>query len=148
MLINVLATVNSAAAAPAQKGFDPMLLIMLLAFAFLIFTMFRGRKKAAKAQETLRSSLAVGAEVMTQFGLFGTVREIDTENNKVVLEVSPGNTVTVHSQAVAKVTVQEPSITAPDDASSLTIEKTEATPAIETPEETLRRLEGENGSKA
>ena len=147
MLINILATATPA----AGKPFDPMLLIMLLAFGFLIFTMFRGRKRAAKAQETLRSSLAVGAEVMTQFGLFGTVREIDAENNKVVLEVSPGNTVTVHSQAVAKVTVQEPTITAPDDASSLTIDKAPENldPTVsETPEETLRRLDGDNGPKA
>lgn len=148
MLINILA---APAAEQTSKGFDPMLLIMLLAFAFLIFTMFRGRKKAAKAQAQLRSSLAVGSEVMTQFGLFGTVRSIDTENNKVVLEVSPGNTVTVHSQAVAKVTVQEPSVTAPNDASSLTIEKSPelSEPTVgETPEETLRRLDGDNGSKA
>ena len=90
-----------------SSGFDPMTLILLAAFAFLIFMMFRGRKKARTAQEQLKSELAPGAEVMTQFGLFGTVLSIDNENNKVVLELSPGNTATVHAQAVAKVVPQD-----------------------------------------
>lgn len=131
------------------------MLIMLAAFGLLIFMMMRGRKKAAKAQEQIRSNLAVGAEVMTQFGLFGTISSIDTDENKIVLEVSPGSFVTVHSQVVAKVVAPEENAAAavevPNDASSLTSEPAENTEAAETEtaEETLRRLNnGENGPKA
>lgn len=147
------------AAAGAKAPFDPTMLIMLAAFGLLIFMMMRGRKKAAKAQEEIRSNLEPGAEVMTQFGLFGRIVSIDTDENKIVLEVSPGNNVTVHSQTVAKVVATEaaaPAVEVPNDASSLTaapVEPTE-TPAAdaadsETPEETLRRLNNEdNGPKA
>nr|WP_210001482.1 preprotein translocase subunit YajC [Paeniglutamicibacter kerguelensis] len=147
------------------------MLIMLAAFGLLIFMMMRGRKKAAKTQEEIRSNLAPGAEVMTQFGLFGRIVSIDTDENKIVLEVSPGNNVTVHSQTVAKVVAPEaaaPVVEVPNDASSLTAAPAESTetpasetpasetpasetpaPASETPEETLRRLNNEdNGPKA
>ncbi|MDN6202554.1 MAG: preprotein translocase subunit YajC, partial [Micrococcaceae bacterium] len=80
------------AQADQPSGFDPMTLILILAFAFLIFMMFRGRKKAQKKQQELRSQLAVGSEVMTNFGLFGTVAAIDTDDNKFILEISPGPT--------------------------------------------------------
>lgn len=149
MTENVLA--QAAAGGPAP--FDPTMLIMLAAFGLLIFMMMRGRKKAAKAQEEIRSNLAVGAEVMTQFGLFGTISSIDTDENKIVLEVSPGSYVTVHSQVVAKVVASEQSaaVEVPNDASSLTSEPVENTEAAETetPDETLRRLNNEDkGPKA
>ena len=147
-----------AQAASGEKApFDPTMLIMLAAFGLLIFMMMRGRKKAAKAQEQIRSNLAVGAEVMTQFGLFGTIASIDTDENKIVLEVSPGSFVTVHSQVVAKVVAPEEAdapVQVPDDASSLTSASVESAEepsgsANETPEETLRRLNNEdNGPKA
>jgi preprotein translocase subunit YajC len=141
----------------AAPAFDPMTLILLAAFAFLIFMMFRGRKKAKKQQQELQSELRPGAEVMTQFGLYGKVVSIDTDENKVVIELSPGSTATVHSQAVARVVpaavpadaddAQAPSVAAP------VAEPTAATgPAgdavrEETPEETLRRLDGDDRTK-
>lgn len=146
-----------AQAAAGKPAFDPTMLIMLAAFGLLIFMMMRGRKKAAKAQEEIRSNLAPGAEVMTQFGLFGRIVSIDTEENKIVLEVSPGSTVTVHSQTVAKVVAPEaaaaPVVEVPNDISSLTPASAEAGEATdlanETAEETLRRLNNEDkGPKA
>lgn len=112
-----------------------MTLILILAFAFLIFMMFRGRKKAQKQQEQLRSQLEPGSEVMTNFGLFGTVVAINPEDNKVTLEISPGTTATVHSQAIAKVV--------PAAAPAAQDEVPSEQPVDETPEETLRRLDSE-----
>ncbi|HXD28373.1 MAG TPA: preprotein translocase subunit YajC [Arthrobacter sp.] len=126
-------TILAQAAAPS--GFDPMTLILILAFAFLIFMMFRGRKKAQKQQEQLRSQLEPGSEVMTNFGLFGTVVAINPEDNKVTLEISPGTTATVHSQAIAKVV--------PAAAPAAQDEVPSEQPVDETPEETLRRLDSE-----
>ncbi|WP_417220429.1 preprotein translocase subunit YajC [Arthrobacter sp.] len=113
-----------------------MTLILILAFAFLIFMMFRGRKKAQKQQQQLRSQLEPGSEVMTNFGLFGTVLSINPDDNKVTLELSPGNTATVHSQAIAKV-VPVASAESVDEAPASEPD------AAETPEETLRRLDND-----
>jgi preprotein translocase subunit YajC len=79
--------------------------------------------------------------------------EIDEEENKVLLELSPGNTATVHRQAVTKivepVVAAEEETVVPDDASSLTTETADRpapaadAPRTETPDETLRRLNDE-----
>lgn len=129
-----------------------MTLILLAAFAFLIFMMVRGRKKAKKQQEELQSDLQPGAEVMTQFGLYGTVVSIDKDENKIVLELSPGHLATVHSQAVARVV---PTAAPAEDATDSADASTRVDPAVEsadaaheeTPEETLRRLDGDAKNK-
>lgn len=96
--------------------FDPFLLIMLLIFGFLIFSMFRRSKKTQQQQQELRSSLAPGVEVMTTMGLFGTIVSIDTDENKAVIELSPGTTATVHLQAIGKAV--DPVAAAPAEAAS------------------------------
>ncbi len=53
---------------------------------------------------------------MTNFGLFGTILSIDAESNKVVLETSPGNTVTVHRQVIARVVEPSEATDAESDA--------------------------------
>ncbi|WP_144671830.1 preprotein translocase subunit YajC [Arthrobacter sp. U41] len=131
----------------------------ILLFAMLgvfVFMMFRRNKKTQQQQAQLQSKFAPGVEVMTSFGLFGRIVEINDDENKVLLELSPGNTATVHRQAVTKivepvVAAEEPTVV-PNDASSLIADKsgtaenavpvTDA-PRDETPEETLRRLNDE-----
>ena len=142
---------------------DPINILLFVMLGLFVFTMFRRNKKTKEQAATLQSQFAPGVEVMTSFGLFGRIVEIDDEENKVLLELSPGNTATVHRQAVTKivepvVAAEEPTVV-PNDASSLTIEKTDSStpvieapgkgaPVSETPDETLRRLndEGKKGS--
>jgi preprotein translocase subunit YajC len=107
--------------------------------------MFRGRKKQRQQQEQMKSELRPGAQVMTQFGLFGTVVSIDEAENKVVLELSPGSTATVHTQAVARIMPDEDPDAAEAGtpaAEAETFPADSAAPSVETPEETRRRLEG------
>ena len=120
----------------------------ILLFAMLgvfIFMMFRRNKKTQQTQAKLQSQFAPGVDVMTSFGLFGRIVSMDDAENKVVLELSPGNLATVHRQAVTKIVepVEEASVDVPDDASSLTAADADASASTETPEETLRRLNDE-----
>jgi preprotein translocase subunit YajC len=55
---------------------------------------------------------------MTQFGLFGTVVSVDRDENKAVIELSPGNTAAVHLQAVSEI-IEPQDAAVPDDASAL-----------------------------
>ena len=48
-----------------------------------------------------------GVEVMTNFGLFGTLITNDTVANSAEIEISKGVIVKVHSQTLAKVVVEE-----------------------------------------
>jgi preprotein translocase subunit YajC len=137
----------------AGGGIDIMTILLFVMLGLFIFMMFRRNKKTRQQQTQLQSKFAPGVEVMTSFGLFGRIVEIDEEENKVLLELSPGNTATVHRQAVTKivepvVAAEEPAVV-PDDASSLTTEAADSSaPAAdatrkETPDETLRRLNDE-----
>ncbi|MDD1477448.1 preprotein translocase subunit YajC [Arthrobacter sp. H16F315] len=130
-----------------------MNILLFVMLGLFVFMMFRRNKKTKEQAATLQSQFAPGVEVMTSFGLFGRIVEIDDAENKVLLELSPGNTATVHRQAVTKIVepvlaAGEPAVV-PNDASSLTIEKSESiapvndAPRDETPEETLRRLSDE-----
>jgi preprotein translocase subunit YajC len=135
-----------------------MTILLFVMLGVFVFMMFRRNKKTQQQQAQLQSKFGPGVEVMTSFGLFGRIIDIDEAENKVTLELSPGNTATVHRQAVTKivepvVAAEEPTVV-PDDASSLTTEKLGAegtdagapvhdAPRTETPEETLRRLNDE-----
>ena len=141
-----------------QGGFDLTSLLLPVLLGLFIFMMFRKQKKTQKTVQEQRTQMVPGTEVMTQFGLFGTIVSVDQEENKAVLELSPGNTATIHLQALTKVVTTTPAeeeteTVVPDDASSLTGEapRTETSDAArndaavqeETPEETLERLNRE-----
>ncbi|MCX2750296.1 preprotein translocase subunit YajC [Arthrobacter sp. MI7-26] len=120
----------------------------ILLFAMLgvfIFMMFRRNKKTQQQQAKLQSQFAPGVDVMTSFGLYGRIVSMDDAENKVVLELSPGNLATVHRQAVTKIVepTEEAAVDVPDDASSLTVADADVPAPAETPEETLKRLNGE-----
>jgi preprotein translocase subunit YajC len=131
---------------------DIMTILLFAMLGVFIFMMFRRNKKTQQQQSQLQSKFAPGVEVMTSFGLFGRIVEIDDAENKVLLELSPGNTATVHRQAVTKIVepvarLRSPRLF-PNDASALTTDKDAApqandAPRDETPEETLRRLNDE-----
>lgn len=148
---------------------DLMTILLLAVFAFFIFTMFRRNKKTQQQQAEMQSKFAPGVEVMTSFGLYGRIVSIDDADNKVVLELSPGNEATVHRQAVTKVIEPAAPTAAPpaepvDDAgqatpaagaapsSGITLGKSEGHDARpedrlgETPEETLKRLNDEGNT--
>ncbi|HJV97678.1 MAG TPA: preprotein translocase subunit YajC [Arthrobacter sp.] len=129
-----------------------MNIVLFAMLGIFIFMMFRRNKKTKEQQATLQSQFAPGVEVMTSFGLFGRIVSMDDEENKVVLELSPGNLATVHRQAVTKIVepaavVEDEPTVVPNDASSLTAQDAESagTPAtaVETPDETLKRLNDE-----
>jgi len=82
---------------------DPMTLVMLAVLAVLVFFMFRNGRKRKAEQEKLQSTMVPGADVMTNFGLFGTIVSIDEVDNKVALEIAPGTVVHLHRQAIARV---------------------------------------------
>jgi preprotein translocase subunit YajC len=92
---------------------DPLTLIMLAVLALLVFFMFRNGRKRKRDQEALQSTMVPGADVMTNFGLYGTIVSIDEEANKVALEIAPGTIVHIHRQTIARVV--EPTTTDEDD---------------------------------
>jgi preprotein translocase subunit YajC len=110
-------TANENAQAPL---FDPLTIGMLLILAVLIFFMFRNSKKRKAQAAQLQDKMVPGAEVMTNFGLFGTLIAIDDDSNEALIEVAPGTTLRVHRQVLARVVEDETVDETPaDDAGTL-----------------------------
>lgn len=82
---------------------DPLTIVMLGVLGMLIFFMVRNSRKRRADMESLQQKMVPGAEVMTNFGLFGTLVAIDEDDNIATIEVSPGNTIRVHRQTLARV---------------------------------------------
>lgn len=86
---------------------DPFSLIMIAILGVLIIFMFRSNRKRQAAQRELQAGMRPGAEVMLQSGVFGTIKSIDEEANRVTVESGPGTVLIVHRNAVANI-VPEP----------------------------------------
>ena len=82
---------------------DSLTLVMLAVLAVLVFFMFRNGRKRKKDQEALQATMVPGADVMTNFGMYGTIVAIDEEANKVELQIAPGVIVEIHRQTIARV---------------------------------------------
>ncbi|MGY6496981.1 MAG: preprotein translocase subunit YajC [Microcella sp.] len=81
----------------------PLEIVMIGVLGLLIFFMVRNSRKRRAMVDELQQKMVPGAEVMTNFGLFGTLVAIDEDENIATIEVSPGNTIRVHRQTLARV---------------------------------------------
>jgi preprotein translocase subunit YajC len=85
---------------------DPLTIAMFGVLAVLVFFTWRSSKKRKEAAEKQKEALKPGVEIMTNFGLYGTVVSIDTVTNIAEIEVSPGNILRLHPGAIAKVVTE------------------------------------------
>jgi preprotein translocase subunit YajC len=88
---------------------DPISLFMIAILGMLIYFMIRNSRKQRRTQQELQEKLQPGAEVMTSFGLYATLVDLDDDNNVATLNVGNGVTIKVHRQTVTKVVEDEPS---------------------------------------
>jgi preprotein translocase subunit YajC len=82
---------------------DPLTLAMFGVLAVLVFFTWRSSRKRKQAAEQQKEQLQPGVEIMTNFGLYGTLVSIDTVTNIAEVEVSPGNVLKLHPGAISKV---------------------------------------------
>lgn len=81
---------------------DPTILLLVALLAVMVIFMIRNSRKRAKDAEEMKTKLVPGVDLMTSSGIFGTVLSIDEENNKLVIESTPGTQLTIHRQAIAR----------------------------------------------
>jgi preprotein translocase subunit YajC len=84
--------------------------LVLLVVAFWLLVV-RPQRRQMLAMRVLQASLAVGDDVVTTSGIYGTIRALDTTT--VELEIAPGTVVRVARAAIASM---QPVATPPDDA--------------------------------
>ena len=86
---------------------DPFLIIVAVAVALFIFMQFRTAKKRRNEASELQEKMLPGAEIMTNYGLYGTIVSIDDDTNVAVIETTPGTQLRIHRQTILKVVEDE-----------------------------------------
>ncbi|HEU4849172.1 MAG TPA: preprotein translocase subunit YajC [Terrimesophilobacter sp.] len=81
---------------------DYTLILIAVALAVFVFFQFRSSKKRQKEAAERLASLLPGVEVMTNFGLYGTLVSIDEEENIALVEIAPKTIVKLHRQVILK----------------------------------------------
>lgn len=78
----------------------PMVLILVIFYFLLI----RPQEKRRREQEEFVAGVKKGEEVVTNAGLYGTVRKINDSDNTVMLEVADGVEVKILKNSIADIT--------------------------------------------
>lgn len=104
---------------------DYTLILIAVALAVFVFFQFRSSKRRQKEAAERLASLLPGVEVMTNFGLYGTLVSVDEEENVALVEIAPKTIVKVHRQVILKAV--EPVV--PDEAAD---EAAESGPQLNT----------------
>ncbi|MEX1080195.1 MAG: preprotein translocase subunit YajC [Homoserinimonas sp.] len=82
---------------------DPFLIIVVVALGLFIFVQFRTAKKRRNEAAQLQEKMLPGTEIMTNYGLYGTIVTLDDETNIATIETTPGTVLRIHRQTILKV---------------------------------------------
>lgn len=80
---------------------SPIIMLVLM-FVIMWFFMIRPQRKQQKAIEAFRNSLSAGQQVVTSGGVYGTVKDIVTENGRqvVILEIAPSVRIKIDKSSI------------------------------------------------
>ncbi len=78
----------------------PMILMMVAVFAIMWLFMIRPQQKKQKQIREFQNSLQDGDSVVTGGGIYGTVKRISPDTQKVDVEIARGVVITVDKQYV------------------------------------------------
>jgi len=85
-----------------------LLFPLVLLGGVFYFLLLRPNRTRQRQQQSLLQSLQVGDEVMTAGGIFGTLKDIDEEDDIVTVEIAPGTDVRMLRRAISQRMVDEP----------------------------------------
>ena len=86
---------------------DPTLILIAVALAVFVFFQFRSSRKRAKETAARQAAIEPGVEVMTNYGLYGTILSIDEDTNMALIETTPGTVLKIHRQTILKAVEDE-----------------------------------------
>jgi preprotein translocase subunit YajC len=103
------------AAAKSSSSGSFFFLIILLGLGAMWLIVIRPQRRKQKLQQSMQSDLAVGDEIVTAGGVYGTVTQIGDDD--VHVEIAPNVEVRLARRAIAaQLTEREPEVAASADA--------------------------------
>lgn len=91
---------QAAGQATPQGGGLQMIIMMAAIFVIFYFFMIRPQRKKQKEINNFQNTLAPGSEVITQGGIYGTVKKVDEMTNTLYIEVAKDVQIRVTRNAV------------------------------------------------
>ena len=76
------------------------LLMIVALFAIMYFFMIRPQQKRQKEIQNFRNSITVGQAVVTAGGIYGVVKQIEENDNTLMIEVTNGVRIKVDRNSV------------------------------------------------
>ena len=83
-----------------MQGNGGFLLMMVALFAIMYFFMIRPQQKKQKEIQNFRNSITIGQAVVTAGGIYGVVKQIDENDNTLMIEVANGVRIKVDRNSV------------------------------------------------
>lgn len=93
------------AAESTTKAQNPIMsfLPIIIIFTIFYFLIIRPQSKRAKEEQKMRNDLQIGNKIVTTFGVFGTVTEMDGEKGLVSVNIAEGVTIVMYKTSIANV---------------------------------------------
>ncbi len=86
--------------ASSQGGGLSFIVMMVAIFVIMWFFMIRPQQKKQKEIAKFRNALEVGTQVVTAGGIYGTVKQINAEDNTLTVEVAANVKIKVDRNSV------------------------------------------------
>ena len=82
-------------------------ILIAVAIAVFIFFQFRSSRKRAKQTAERQATIVPGVEIMTNYGLYGKLIDLDEDTNIALIETTPGTILKIHRQTILKAVEDE-----------------------------------------
>jgi preprotein translocase subunit YajC len=105
-MIQILAQSSDGTSSSGGSLLSLLFPLVLLGGVFY-FLLLRPNRTRQRQQQSLLESLQVGDEVMTAGGIFGTLKDIDADDDTVTVEIAPGTDVRMLRRAISQRLVEE-----------------------------------------
>jgi preprotein translocase subunit YajC len=102
----MIAALAQSSTTTTGAGFSPLILLAVL-FGAMYFLMIRPQRRQRAAQQSLLNSLEVGDDVMTAGGIFGTIVDIDEDDDVVTVEIAPGTRIRMVRAGITRRLVED-----------------------------------------
>jgi len=92
--------------AQSSQG-NPLTLLIFAVPLLFLYILMRSQKRKMTAQQERQRSAAVGDDIMTTGGIFGTIVDEDEDEGTIMVEIAPGTRIKMLRSGIARTLSEE-----------------------------------------